>query len=84
MAKWWLELLLAGIYIIGGVFMFVYAIKKDKPYLLIIYGSIFIAAGWFLSARGTKLAYPVYAIAILFMAIGIYKLIRRSTKMPRT
>jgi murein DD-endopeptidase MepM/ murein hydrolase activator NlpD len=83
-AKWWLELLLAGIYIIGGVSMFVYAIKKDKPYLLIIYGSIFIAAGWFLSARGTKLAYPVYAIAILFIAIGIYKLIRRSTKMPRT
>jgi len=42
-----------------------------------------IAAGWILHTKGTKISYVLFGMAILFLAIRIYKLIRRSTKMPR-
>jgi ABC-type uncharacterized transport system permease subunit len=82
-AKWGLELLLACIYLFGAACMLVFAIRKNKPFLIILSGVILIAAGWIFHTKGTKMSYVLFGTAILFSAIGIYKLIRRSTKIPR-
>ena len=83
-AKWGVELLFAGIYLFGGACMLVFAIRKNKPFVLIINGGLLIVAGWIFYSKGTKMSYALFAMAVLLLAIGIYKFIRRSTKMPRT
>ena len=82
MAKWGIELLLTGIYLFGAACMLVFAIRKNKPSILVLSGVILIAAGWIFHTKGTRMSYALFAMAALFSAIGIYKLIRRSTKMP--
>jgi len=64
--------------------MLVFAIRKNKPFLLVPYGVVLLAAGRIYYNKGTKMSYALFAMAVLFSAIGIYKSIRRSTKMPRT
>jgi murein DD-endopeptidase MepM/ murein hydrolase activator NlpD len=83
-AKWGLELLFTGIYLFGGACMLVFAIKKNKPFVLIMTGGFLIVAGWIFYNKGTKMSYVIFIMAVLFSAIGIYKTIRRSIKMPRT
>lgn len=78
---WWNELAAAGILIWGGVCMLVIAIKKDKPLLLVISGAILFAAGvLFATKKRVVVSYTVFVMAILFSAVGIYKVIRRFTK----
>jgi hypothetical protein len=83
-AKWGIELLFTGIYLFGGICMLVFAIRKNKPFVLVFSGGTLIAAGWYFYSKGTKLSYALFAMAALFSALGIYRFIRRSTKMPRT
>ncbi len=83
MAKWGIELLLTGIYLFGAACILVFAIRKNKPFILVLSGVILIAAGWIFHTKGTKMSYVLFGMAILFLAIGIHKLIRRFTKMPR-
>jgi len=64
--------------------MLVFAIRKNKPFVLVLSGVILIAAGWIFYNKGTKMSYALFAMAVLFSAIGIDKFIRRFTKMPRT
>jgi hypothetical protein len=78
-AKWGVELLFVGFYLVGGVCMLVFAIKKNKPFILVITGGAMIAAGWIFYSKGTRMSYALFAMAILFLVIGIYRLIRRST-----
>ena len=80
---WWNELLVAGILIIGGVCMLVIAIKKDKHFLLVIFGGILFAAGiLFATRKRVVVSYAVFAMAALFSAVWIYEFIRRFTKTP--
>jgi len=83
-AKWGLELLLTGVYLFGGVLILVFAIRKNKPFLLVINGGLLIVAGWIFYSKGTKTSYVLFSMAVLFLVIGIYKYIHRSTKMPPT
>ena len=83
-AKWGVELLLTGVYLFGGACMLVFAIRKSKPFLLVFSGGILTAAGWIFYSKGTKMSYVLFAVAVLFSAIGIHRFIRLSTKMPRT
>ena len=83
-AKWGVELLLIGIYLFGGVCMLVFAIRKNKTYVLVPFGVILLAAGWIFYNKGTKMSYALFAMAILFSTIGIYRFIRYSIKIPRT
>ena len=83
-AIWWFELLFAGIYLLGGVSMLIFAIRRNKPFLLVVSGIALLAAGWIFYSKGTKMSYALFAMAVLFSAIGIYKLIRRSTNTPPT
>ena len=82
LAKWGVELLLTGVYLFGGVFMLIYSIKQNKPFLLLIFGTVLLAAGWIFFTEGMQMSYLLFAMAILLAAIGIYKLIRRSNKIP--
>jgi len=82
---WWNELLAAGIFIIGGVCTLVIVIKKDKHFLLVIFGAILFAAGVIFAARQRVLvSYAVFAMAALLSAVGIYTVIRRFTKTSRS
>jgi len=83
-AKWGVELLFTGIYLFGGMCMLVFAIRKNKPFVLVFSGLVLLAAGWISYNDGWKMSYALFAMAVLFSAIGIYRFIRRSTKMPRT
>ena len=83
-AIWGVELLFIGIYLFGGVCMLILAIRKNKPFVLVITGGLLIVAGWIFYSKGTKMSYTLFAMAILFSAIGIYRFIRRSTKGSRT
>jgi len=83
-AIWGIELLFTGIYLFGGACMLVFAIRRNKPFVLVLSGVTLLAAGWIFYSKGTKMSYALFAMAVLFSAIGIYRFIRRSTKMPRT
>jgi murein DD-endopeptidase MepM/ murein hydrolase activator NlpD len=80
---WWNELAAASIIIFGCVCLLVNAIKKDKHFLPVISGGILFAAGWYLSIKTTRISYTCYAMAVLLSAVGIYKIIRHSTKGSR-
>ncbi len=82
---WRNEVVIAGIYIIGSVFMLVIAIKKDKPFVPVVFGVILFAAGFvFVTKKRLVVSYAVFAMAALSSAVGIYKVIRRSSKTPHS
>ncbi|MGB2897029.1 MAG: M23 family metallopeptidase [Anaerolineales bacterium] len=83
-AKWGLELLFTGIYLVGGACMLAFAIKKNKPLMLVIYSSLMIAVGWVFYSKGTRMSYAIFAMAFLFLSIGFYWFIRYYTKGSRT
>ena len=73
MAKWGLELLFTGIYLFGGICMLVYAIKKNKPFVLIVYGVVFLAAGWIFYNKGMWASHALLIVGILVLVFGIYR-----------
>lgn len=76
------ELLFTGIYLFSGVCMLVSAIRKNKPFFLVFDGAILIAAGWIFYNKGMVRSYTLPAIGILLVVFGIFRYIRRSTRMP--
>ena len=72
-AKWGLELLFTGIYLFGGICMLIYAIKKNKPFVLILSGVILIAAGWIFYSKGMRASYVLLIVGILLLVFGIYR-----------
>jgi hypothetical protein len=81
---WGLELLFAGIYLFGGVGVLVYAIRRNKPFVLVLNGVLLMTAGWISHSKGTRLSYALLAMSVLLLAIGIYEIVRRSSGVPRT
>ena len=81
-AIWWIELLLASPYVISGVYLLIFAIRRNKPFLLILAGIVLIAAGWYFSIKGMIVSYAIYTMAALLLAVGIHRLVRRSIKRP--
>ncbi len=77
LARWWIELLFGGLYLFGGLCTLVFAIKKDKPFVLVLYGGMLLAAGWYFHSDGWRMSYALFAIAILMAALGVYRTIRR-------
>ncbi|MBN1264615.1 MAG: hypothetical protein JXA25_03930 [Anaerolineales bacterium] len=52
LTKWWLDILFTGIYILGGICMFIVAKKQEKPVVLIVTGVLLIGAGWTFIRKG--------------------------------
>jgi len=80
--KWGMELLFTGIYIIGGVSVAVYATRQDKPFVLVLSGGVLTAAGWLFLRKGARMSYVLFAMAVLFAALGVYRFIRPAIKAP--
>lgn len=83
-AKWGVEILLTGWYVFGGACMLIFAIRKNKPIVLIISGIVSLVVGWIFYSKGMVTSYMLFAMAVLFAVIGIYNLIHRSIKIRRT
>jgi membrane protein implicated in regulation of membrane protease activity len=80
LARWWLELAFGGAYLVGGVFMSVFSMKRDRPLLLVLEGIVLFAAGWVFYNDGWRLSPALFATGIVLLALGVYRLIRRSRK----
>jgi len=78
LAMWGGELLLSGVYLLGGVGALEFAIKKNRPFFLVFYGSLLIVAGWITCTKGMKMSHALLAIGILLLVLGIYRSIRHS------
>lgn len=80
LARWWMEVVFAGIYLFGGLCTVVYATKKDKPLVLLLCASILVVAGWIFHRDGWRMSYGLFAAAIALAALGLYRTIRRLGK----
>jgi len=78
--KWGIELFFTGIYLAGGVIVLIYALRRDKPMALIVYGLLLTVAGLLINNLGSKMSPMLLAMAVIFLALGLYKIIRQSRK----
>lgn len=76
--KWGVELAFISIYIFGGVFVLVYAIRKNRPIAPVISGGFLIVAGWVLFSKGTRISYALFLMAILLLGFAIFQYIHNS------
>ena len=83
LAKWGIELLFAGFYLLWGVGMLIYAIKKNKPLALFALGGAMIAAGWVMHSKGSIASYALFAMAILVAVVGVVLVVRGRTERSR-
>jgi hypothetical protein len=77
---WTMEIILAGVYAIGGVVVFVYGFRRHKPANLFAFGALMTVSGIFLSIRGYGFAPLLFAIAAISLAGGLYVLRVRARK----
>jgi murein DD-endopeptidase MepM/ murein hydrolase activator NlpD len=79
-AKWGIELFFAGIYLFSGINMFIFAIRKEKPLVLVFCGVVMLAAGWYFANAKWRMSPLLFVMAALLLATGAYRSVRRSTK----
>jgi murein DD-endopeptidase MepM/ murein hydrolase activator NlpD len=84
LAKWGVELLFTGIYLFGALCMLVYTTRKDKPFVLVLSGGVLLAAGWIFLEDGWMMSYLLFAAAILFAALGVYRIVHRDLPVRRS
>ena len=84
LTKWWVDILFTGIYVIGGACMFVFAVKQNKPFVLVISSIALLAAGWIFITKGMIMSYLLFAMAVLFMVTGMYKMVRYNIRNLQT
>jgi hypothetical protein len=84
LAIWGLELLFAAIYLFGGACMLVFALRRNKPMVLVLAAVLLLAAGWILHSKGARTSTAIFAMAVLLAGGGVYSIIRRSVKLRRT
>ena len=75
---WGGELLITGLYTIGGVGLLLFAIRKNSPFFLVIPPAILIAAGIVFYRNGMVRTYALLAIGLLLAAYGVFRFVRRS------
>jgi murein DD-endopeptidase MepM/ murein hydrolase activator NlpD len=75
--KWWPDLLLVSVYLVGSVCMLIFAIKKDQNIFLFITSFALAAAGVVL---GISLSYLIFAMAVLLLGVGLYRQFLRPGK----
>ncbi len=80
--KWGIELAFMSVYGVGGVCNLIYALKKNKPLTLVIYGGIMLVAGWILSSKGTRISYVLFPMAILALGFAAFQYSRRFQRTP--
>ena len=80
--KWGVELAFISVYLFGGASTLVFAIRKNKPIVPVIYGGLMIVGGWVLFSKGTRISYALFSMAVLLLVFAIFQYIRHSKKLP--
>jgi murein DD-endopeptidase MepM/ murein hydrolase activator NlpD len=80
LTRWGVELLITGLFTIGGVF-FMVTNRNKKRFLLLFPGFIASVAGVVFHRSGLMNSYLLLLVGILILAVGIYYFIRRP--LPR-
>lgn len=81
---WWPDLLFFGIYLTGAGISLIVALKQKKIGLLFIFSFILIVAGWIFLRKGMILSNALFIMAVAFLLIGIYQLIRKFQKNAKS
>jgi D-alanyl-D-alanine carboxypeptidase len=83
-ALWGVEALLAGLWLVAGLGALVCAIRSDKPFVLLLFGPLAIAAGWVSADKGMPLDFVLFPEGAVIAAVGLALLLRRSSaREPR-
>jgi murein DD-endopeptidase MepM/ murein hydrolase activator NlpD len=82
LTRWGFELLISGIYAIGGTVMLVFAIRKKSRLFLIFPGIIAVTAGIVFLNNGMVSSHTLLVMGLLILAFGIYHCLRRLTPTP--
>lgn len=69
---WGIELSFILIYFLGTLFASISSIKKKNLILPAVNGIVMILAGYYFSAKGTILSYPMYGMAAIAFGVLIY------------
>jgi hypothetical protein len=83
MTMWWREILFSGIYFIGGLCLLIIMFRKNKPFVLVFAGLIYMAAGWYFNSKGLRISPALFTMAVLLLGSGIYLFIRRFRKIQQ-
>ena len=71
------EGVLAGLWLLAAAGALVFAIRKDRPVVLLVFGGPAIAAGWVMRAKGLPVHWVLFPGGGLMLALGAYKVLRR-------
>lgn len=77
LTRWGLELLLTGVYTLGGAGMITFAARKKVRFMMIFPGLLVSAAGIVFHNNHMVSTYALFVSGILITAVGIYQLVRR-------
>jgi len=80
LAMWGVDLGLAAVYAIGGVFVFIYGFRRDKTFIFFSYAVLTLVAGIVLANKQFRITPLLFAIAALSLGVGLVKLIGRDRK----
>ena len=84
LTRWGLEILIIGIYTLGGAAMLFFAFRKNIRFLLLFPGILIIAAYIIFHNNRMLSSYGLLVIGVLILAVGIYLLIKRSPPKTRS
>ena len=76
LTRWGLELLITGLFTIGGI-IFIVTNREKQRFLLLFPGLIASVAGVVFHRNGLLSSYILLVVGILILAVGIYYFIRR-------
>jgi len=68
---WSVEGLLSVMYLLAGAGALIFALRRDRPLILVLFGGLAIVGGWVSSTRGLPLHYVLFPEGALLAVIGI-------------
>lgn len=75
--KWWIDLMILGGLVAGGLWWLGIGIKRDQPLIPIVAGVVLGGATWYLRVRGISLITPVFVLAAGVFVAGLWMVVRR-------
>lgn len=79
---WGVEGLLAAIWLLAGAGAVIFSIRKNRPWTLVIFGSLAIAAGWVSTRQSMPLDGVLYPEGAVILAVGLAMFLRRLVPRP--
>jgi hypothetical protein len=83
-SMWGVEIVLGLFYLIGGISVLVFTIKRDKPFILLLSGLVLLIVGWFFSTDMWRVSYLLFGMSVILFAVGIVFLVRRFYRSSQT